>query len=151
MQEFDGTLIFVSHDRAFIDRLASHTMELSDGKAVVYHGNYTDVIYRQHEIKRRVEENERRSRRDELDEERREKARIKRRKGVKSDEKPLSPYKLMDEIELLEAKIDALEEELSQPEVYSDYEKSRELTGILKGMKTNRDELFKRLEETIDD
>jgi ATP-binding cassette subfamily F protein 3 len=153
LQEFDGTLLFVSHDRAFIDRLATHTLELKDGRAVVYHGNYTDVLYRQQEMKRQAEEALRQHRRDELDEERREKARSKRRRQTKStdemDSEP-TPDQLMDEIELLEAQILSLEEELSQREVYMNYKKAGKLNSVIREKKACRDELFKKLEDMME-
>ena len=39
---FDGTLLFVSHDRYFIDRVATRIWAIEDGKVKPYLGNYTD-------------------------------------------------------------------------------------------------------------
>jgi ATP-binding cassette, subfamily F, member 3 len=149
--EFHGTLIFVSHDRAFIDRLATHTLELKDGEAKMYVGNYSDVIYRQQEMRRAKEEAERDRRKEELDEERREKSRARRRKGKKDLSEPETdePGRLMDEIELIEAQIVSLEEELCQPEIYMDYGKAAELNRAIKEKKVARDMLFKRLEQSL--
>ncbi|MBU5675320.1 ABC-F type ribosomal protection protein [Alkaliphilus sp. MSJ-5] len=38
--QFDGTMIFISHDRYFINRLANKVVELSNKKLVSYLGNY---------------------------------------------------------------------------------------------------------------
>ena len=38
--EFKGTIIFISHDRYFINRIANKVVELSHGKLVSYLGNY---------------------------------------------------------------------------------------------------------------
>jgi len=43
---FTGTVIFVSHDRYFIDRLATRVFEVTDGKVNVYPGNYEDYLWR---------------------------------------------------------------------------------------------------------
>jgi ATP-binding cassette subfamily F protein 3 len=43
---FTGTVIFVSHDRYFIDRLATRVFEVADGKVNVYPGNYEDYLWR---------------------------------------------------------------------------------------------------------
>lgn len=40
LKEFDGTLLFVSHDRYFINNIASRVIELSQGTLVSYEGNY---------------------------------------------------------------------------------------------------------------
>jgi ATP-binding cassette subfamily F protein 3 len=43
---FGGTLIFVSHDRYFIDRLATKTIEVGGGEAVLHLGTYEDLLWR---------------------------------------------------------------------------------------------------------
>lgn len=40
IEDFDGTVIFVSHDRYFINKFAEKTIEFDGGKLVVYNGNY---------------------------------------------------------------------------------------------------------------
>ncbi|MBZ5577194.1 MAG: ATP-binding cassette domain-containing protein [Acidobacteriia bacterium] len=46
IQEYSGTVVFVSHDRYFIDRLATRIFEIEDGKVTVYPGNYEDYLWR---------------------------------------------------------------------------------------------------------
>jgi ATP-binding cassette subfamily F protein 3 len=41
LREYDGTLLFVSHDRYFVDGLATTIWSLEDGVVSVYEGNYT--------------------------------------------------------------------------------------------------------------
>ena len=41
---YDGTVILVSHDRALIDAVATHTLALEDGTAVMRAGGYADLI-----------------------------------------------------------------------------------------------------------
>src|SRR5205807_4697440 len=53
LSEFDGTLLFVSHDRYFIDRLATKVWAIEDGVLYPYMGNYTE--YRVH--KQRIAQN----------------------------------------------------------------------------------------------
>ena len=40
--DYGGTLIFVSHDRYFVDRLATKVLEIGHGSAVMYPGNYEE-------------------------------------------------------------------------------------------------------------
>lgn len=40
LADFDGTLLFVSHDRYFIDKMALRVVELADGQLVDFHGGY---------------------------------------------------------------------------------------------------------------
>jgi ABC transport system ATP-binding/permease protein len=44
MQEFDGALLFISHDRAFVRRLATRIVELDRGQLRVWPGNYDDYV-----------------------------------------------------------------------------------------------------------
>ncbi|VRE04100.1 ABC transporter ATP-binding protein [Streptococcus pneumoniae] len=42
--DFDGTLLFVSHDRYFINRVATHVLELSENGSTLYLGDYDYYI-----------------------------------------------------------------------------------------------------------
>ena len=46
LQEFTGTVLFVSHDRYFIDKLATRVFEVADGTMQVFPGNYEDYVWR---------------------------------------------------------------------------------------------------------
>jgi ATP-binding cassette subfamily F protein 3 len=41
---FSGTVVFVSHDRYFIDRLATRVLEVGDGSVTSHEGNYADYL-----------------------------------------------------------------------------------------------------------
>ena len=45
LEDFGGTLIFVSHDRYFVDKLATKVIEIGGGQAVVYPGNYEEFLW----------------------------------------------------------------------------------------------------------
>ena len=44
--KYTGTVVFVSHDRYFIDKLATRVFEVGDGKVEVFPGNYEDYLWR---------------------------------------------------------------------------------------------------------
>jgi ATP-binding cassette subfamily F protein 3 len=46
LREFTGTVVFVSHDRYFIDKLATRVFEVGGGAVHVFPGNYEDYIWR---------------------------------------------------------------------------------------------------------
>src|SRR5205823_2592845 len=46
LQKFTGTVVFVSHDRYFIDKLATRVFEIADGAVHVFPGNYEDYLWR---------------------------------------------------------------------------------------------------------
>ncbi len=46
LSKYTGTVLFVSHDRYFIDKLATRIFEVGDGRVEVYPGNYEDYLWR---------------------------------------------------------------------------------------------------------
>ena len=46
LREFNGTVVFVSHDRYFLDNLATRVIEVADGVVTPYPDNYEDYIWR---------------------------------------------------------------------------------------------------------
>jgi len=46
LEDYSGTVVFVSHDRYFIDKLATRVLEVEDGQVHVYPGNYEDYLWR---------------------------------------------------------------------------------------------------------
>jgi ATP-binding cassette subfamily F protein 3 len=45
LEDFGGTLIFVSHDRYFVERLATKIIEIGNGTAVAFPGTYKEFLY----------------------------------------------------------------------------------------------------------
>ena len=45
LEDFGGTLIFVSHDRYFVDKLATKIVEIGGGGALVYPGTYEEFLW----------------------------------------------------------------------------------------------------------
>ena len=48
--DFDGTLLFVSHDRYFINRVATHVLELSEHGSTLYLGDYDYYVEKKAEV-----------------------------------------------------------------------------------------------------
>lgn len=48
--DFDGTLLFVSHDRYFINRVATHVLELSESGSTLYLGDYDYYVDKKAEV-----------------------------------------------------------------------------------------------------
>jgi ATP-binding cassette, subfamily F, member 3 len=45
LEDYGGTLVFVSHDRYFVDKLATKVIEVGGGEAPLYPGGYEDFLY----------------------------------------------------------------------------------------------------------
>jgi ATP-binding cassette subfamily F protein 3 len=50
LEEFQGTVVFVSHDRYFIDKLATRVFEVGNGEVHVFPGNYEDYQHRKNNL-----------------------------------------------------------------------------------------------------
>ena len=46
LEKYNGTVVFVSHDRYFIDKLATRVFEIGSGRIEVFPGNYEDYLWR---------------------------------------------------------------------------------------------------------
>ncbi len=50
LEKFTGTVVFVSHDRYFIDKLATRVFEVGEGARAVFPGNYEDYLWRKQQL-----------------------------------------------------------------------------------------------------
>jgi ATP-binding cassette subfamily F protein 3 len=46
LQTFTGTIVFVSHDRYFLENVATRVFEIADGEVRIFPGNYADYLWR---------------------------------------------------------------------------------------------------------
>ena len=132
LRQFTGTIIFVSHDRAFMEALSTKTLELSPGadqnspaRARLFYGNYgyyldkvngeannvnnTNNIIIDNAINKNSVEQRQYNKQRQAQERRRERQEVE----------------LLNAIETLEKEKSRLETELSNPEVYSNGEKAK--------------------------
>ncbi|MEC7242032.1 MAG: ABC-F family ATP-binding cassette domain-containing protein [Myxococcota bacterium] len=85
LQDFEGAVIFVSHDRWFVDAVATRIIEINEDGVVDYPGTYSEYVARNEQANHldaeAVAELEREKRRERKREKRREKQRDKKRKN----------------------------------------------------------------------
>ncbi|MBN2645865.1 MAG: ABC-F family ATP-binding cassette domain-containing protein [Desulfuromonadaceae bacterium] len=143
LKSYSGTLVFVSHDRYFVDALATRVVEVKDGKASSWPGNYTDFLRAKQALgedghaQQRVETSALLTQNEEkgADKENRKQEHARRREGQKQQrklEKTLQELELR--IEELEQRRQQVEKELAAPQLYSDTlafnSKSAEYNGL---------------------
>jgi ATP-binding cassette subfamily F protein 3 len=121
--EFPGTLVCISHDRAFLDDLCSRIIDVSDGRVTSFRGNYSE--YRSAQERREAE----RAARAQAEAKARARPR-ENRKPAAPRARPHNPWKL-EKLEKgimsLEARRDELLEALGREEVYRDAQASKEI------------------------
>ena len=99
--DFDGTLLFVSHDRYFINRVATHVLELSENGSTLYLGDYDYYVDKKSEME--VSQTEEAS----MTNQAKEASPANDYQAQKESQKEVR--KLMRQIENLEAEIEELE------------------------------------------
>lgn len=144
LQKFTGMIVFVSHDRYFIEHLANRVFEIADGEVRVYPGDYADYMWRKQGGAEQAPTLE-----DVL-------------VGVPAAEpiaisKPvpaprrMNPIKLkqmQDQAKLLEDRIAGLEAEIQQSELaLSDFVSAQEATRLSNLLETQRAELDQAVRE----
>ena len=99
--DFDGTLLFVSHDRYFINRVATHVLELSEKGSTLYLGDYDYYVEKKAEVEMTQAEE------DSTHNQVKESSPVNDYQAQKESQKEVR--KLMRQIESLEAEIEELE------------------------------------------
>ncbi|UFI00269.1 ABC-F family ATP-binding cassette domain-containing protein [Bacillus toyonensis] len=131
--DYPGTLLFVSHDRYFINRVTTTVVELSTEGAQEYLGDYDYYVEKKNEMIERAafEQQEQQENHAPVQKtvaqeklnylEEKERKQLERQRTRKIEE-------LEQNIVSLEEEIATLEDQLCLPEIYADYEKASEIT-----------------------
>ena len=136
LADYEGTLLFVSHDRWFVDAFATRVWELKNGELTDFHGGYPE--YQAYKDRQR------------------DLARAAKKQEVRSEkktpaEKPPKPKNTAKELARVEREIGKLEERLAaitaeEEENASDYQKLMELADSKASVQTELDDLYERWE-----
>ncbi len=144
LTEFDGTILFVSHDRYLLDRLADHLLILEDGHVECYKGRFSAY---QEQIRRKNEAEQ-----AEIAEEKQKKAAEAQKNSFRSKEQRAQEAKrraeqkrIEQEIDSLQAEQDTLQASLTDPAVAGDYEKMQALCARLDEIRQRQDDLLEEL------
>ncbi len=119
--DFAGSLVCISHDRAFLDGLCTRIIEVKDGKVRTFRGNYSE--YRAEILAEEADRLERAAKERKAGEKKRRAAEEQARKKAAKAAKPRNPYrfkKLEEAIIALEGEREKLMAALATEEVYRD-------------------------------
>ena len=136
LSDYEQTLLFVSHDRYFIEKFATRIWALSDGHITDFRGGYSDFC-RWRERQESFRQNERAAQK------KKEPKTEQRKKPVPGNDKAIA--KVEREISRLEAKIAELDAEAE--ENGSDYQKLMELSEQREALENELMELYEKWEE----
>ncbi|HDU7387827.1 TPA: ABC-F family ATP-binding cassette domain-containing protein [Listeria monocytogenes] len=150
--DFEGTILFVSHDRYFINRIASKIVELAPEKATVFLGDYDYYQEKLAEEKElaRLDAEDRRKKGEQVEatssvrklnyQEEKEQQKLLRQRKRKLEEVEKS-------MEATDKKIAELELQLTNSEVFQDHEKALEITQELDAVKADGEKLMEEWEQ----
>src|SRR3954462_7203936 len=148
LEKFSGTVVFVSHDRYFIDKLATRIFEVADGAVHVFPGNYEDYRWRKENAAARTSSHPSVQGKEAA-------AELAPSNGDQSKAKRLNPIKLKqmqercaeleEEIEEHESRLRDLETALR---AFVSLEQTARLSRELKENRVSLDNLLKEWEET---
>ena len=136
--DFDGTLLFVSHDRYFINRVATHVLELSENGSTLYLGDYDYYVEKKAEVE--MIQTEEISTTNQA----KEASPVNDYQAQKESQKEVR--KLMRQIESLEAEIEELE---SQSQAISEQMLETNDAGELMELQAELDKISHRQEEAM--
>ena len=139
---FDGTMFVISHDRYFINRLATRVLVLNQNGVDEYLGNYDYYITHKRNIPTFTEKTATNSVPVKVNT-------YKLKKELTSNLRKAKTQLINTEsdIEKIENEITQIELKLNDPEVQSDYEKIIETTNVLQQLNTKHEELYSKWED----
>ncbi len=124
--EYDGPILFISHDRYFINKVATRVIELDESKWQLYEGNY-DFYKESKENMTPI---------------------IKNREKRQKQLDPLKEIKKLEtSLEENSKRISLLQKSLYQPEIYMDKEKYDHAEAEIRLLETNSEDIMKRIED----
>ncbi len=147
LKDFDGTLLFVSHDRYFIQALAGKILELEDGKLTSFTGSYEEytlaksALFTQEKVVQRNPTPSASLQKDGYYRSKEERAQdAKRRTRTK---------KIEEEIAALEKETEKLNEELTDPQITANFPLLTEKCNRIEEIKGLIDALYEEYETLI--
>lgn len=159
---YTGTLCFVSHDRAFMDRIATKVLEVDGGKLRTYHGDYSDYLWTKERRRREAAAEPQEAGRGPgprdpstrggpktKDQKRREAQERQKRASTKRGMKE-KRRAVLDEITRSEKRLEEIEIALADPTLYSDGERVKSLVREQRELRARVDDLYERWAELED-
>ncbi|NIS38163.1 ABC-F family ATP-binding cassette domain-containing protein, partial [Candidatus Saccharibacteria bacterium] len=161
LEGYDGTLLLISHDRYFLDKLVNRVIEIKDGSLREYEGNYTDYLQRRASRDGHLGRTEPIYGKSDSDSKMDVTAPSKKRKEQKRIEAEARQkvskerHRLQNEIAYCENRIQELEQQkvdlekfMADPKSYQDGEHAASLQKEYSAVKDELTELFERWENS---
>ncbi|MFY1826475.1 ABC-F family ATP-binding cassette domain-containing protein [Myxococcus fulvus] len=155
LKGYGGTLLFVSHNRSFINGLSSHVWEVAEGKLTPHPGNLDDYLYHQEQQRLEAEAAAGGASRGSdkapsgpVSEKERKRLEAEARQRRSVVEGPLKKEisKLEEQIAKVEAEQKEREAQLADPVLYNDFARAKPLMDAHRAGKDSLEDLYARWE-----
>ena len=153
LAEFGGTIILVSHDRYLLNKVASRIIEIKHDEVNSYEGNfdaYSEAVNAAHQLKMQSEAEIKRAEEEKAYKENKARQYRSKEQRAADAQKRNRIRELEKEIEDTEVLIFELENDISDPEIASDYSKMSEKCKELEEAKTALDQKMDEWAELSD-
>lgn len=151
LQQFDGTLMIVSHDRDFLDPIVNKTLEVQPGRVKTWLGNVSYYLDKRAEEDAKDDGISKKESSDDDKLSRKEQRRIEaeRRNALSKKVKPLKKRltEIEQEIETMEERKEEIETKMADSTFYDDAEKVKEVSLEYEELKTALAETLNKWEE----
>ena len=155
LKKYQGTIVFVSHDRYFVDALATRVLEVGAGKVESYPGNYADFLCKKqalgdstHSINRVEQHLDPLSEGGSVnDKESRIQAHTTRKNQQRREQKQQRELSTIEgQIEIMEEQLEKIEQRMASPDIYQDQEQWRQINADHVKLKEDLDDHYLRWE-----
>ncbi len=148
LNSYNGTLIIVSHDRDFIDKVSNKILYFYQGDAYYYEGAYQE--FKDYELSKIIDRKEKEAKAEKVEEKKVEKNTQKHVSEDKIIRKVnYTAEKLVAKIDKLEAKLDELKKLCFNEEYYSSTEKMDALNKDMADIQSQLEDLYSQLYEIM--
>ncbi|MCR3956291.1 MAG: ABC-F family ATP-binding cassette domain-containing protein [Gudongella sp.] len=138
LKNYSGTIFVISHDRYFLNQVATKIFELTEEGVTEFMGNYDYYIEKKAFLAMDVDEEEEEKTKTQLKhEKRKEKDQLQ-----KERERKRNIRKLEESISALEEEIKRIDEKLSDPDVYKDHQEVLQLSRERENLQSILDDIY---------
>ncbi len=148
LKNFDGTVLFVSHDRYFISAIADKVIEIENGRISCYEGGYEAYTAEKRALSEKREEAARVEAEEKRREDRQNSYRSRRERADEANKKARIKQ-IEADISSIERREAELNEKLSDSAITSDYKKLNAVLADLESLKSRLEELYGEYETLI--
>jgi len=151
--KYNGTIVFVSHDRYFVDELATRVLEVGNRRVVSYYGNYEDFLSAKDKqgdsshSRDRVEQQLTQTG-EVVDKTSRAQSHVERKEKQRAEKKRQKEVGAVEaQVEALETKLAEIETLMADPDLYQDAERWKEVSAEHQQLKDQLEILYARWEK----